>query len=371
MRVTYDQVLAWRLRQQGLVPRTAATVEQIVERLAGVQAQVASSAELAIATRQRRPERGTVTKALDARTVVKTWTMRGTLHLHGAAHVGAYLSLMAAARTWEKPAWQRTFGVTPAQMEALGEAVDEALDDRVLTRQELTAALIDREGFADLEPQLTSGWGAVLKPLAWTGRLCHGPAQGTRVTFTSPRSWIPDWSGVPEPEEAAHTVIPAYLRAHGPATPATFDAWLTRGVSRKAALRSWFASLGHRLATVEVDGIECSLMAEDVDVLARTRPSHEVRLVAGFDQYVLAPGTGDVRIVGADRRKAVSRTAGWISPVVLYEGRVVGVWELADGTVDVRLFPEGAGVVKDGLEAEVEHLAASTGQLLMLVVGAI
>ena len=55
MGVTYDQVLAWRLRQQGLTPRTTAKVEQIVERLAGVQAQVASSAELAVATRQRRP----------------------------------------------------------------------------------------------------------------------------------------------------------------------------------------------------------------------------------------------------------------------------------------------------------------------------
>ncbi|MGH9248399.1 MAG: winged helix DNA-binding domain-containing protein [Acidimicrobiales bacterium] len=365
MDVTYDQVLAWRLRQQGLAPRISGTVEQIVERLAGVQAQVASSAELAITTRQRKPERGAVAKRLEARTVVKMWTVRGTLHLHGASHVGAYLSLVAAARTWEKPVWQRTFGVTPPQMEALGEAVDEVLDGRVLTRQELTAALIGREGFADLESQLTSGWSAVLKPLAWTGRICHGPTQGARVTFTSPRSWIPDWPGVPEPEEAARTVIPAYLRAHGPATPATFDAWLTRGVSRKAALRSWFASLGDELATVGVDGVEGSMMAADVDRLAHTRPSREVRLLAGFDQYVLGPGTGDVRIVAADRRKAVSRTAGWISPVVVHQGRVVGVWELADATVDVRLFPE-ADVPMGGLEAEVEHLVACTGQALSL-----
>ncbi len=365
MGVTYDQVLAWRLRQQGLAPRATATVEQIVERLAGVQAQVASSAALAVATRQRRPEPGAVGRALAARTVVKTWTVRGTLHLHGASHVGAYLSLMAAARTWEKPVWQRTFGVTPPQMEALGDAVDEVLDGSVLTRQELTAALIEREGFGDLESQLTSGWSAVLKPLAWTGRICHGPPQGARVTFTSPRSWIPDWSGIPGPEEAARTVIPAYLRAHGPATPATLDAWLTRGVSRKAALRSWFASLDDQLATVEVDGVVCFMMAADVDALARTRPSGEVRLLAGFDQYLLGPGTGDVRIVAADRRKVVSRSAGWISPVVVHQGRVVGTWELTDSTVDVRLFP-AADVPIAGLEAEVEHLAACTGQVLSL-----
>jgi Winged helix DNA-binding domain len=368
MGVTYDQVLAWRLRQQSLAPRTTGSVEQIVERLAGVQAQVASSAELAVATRQRKPRRGAVGKALAARTVVKTWTVRGTLHLHGASQVGAYLSLVAAARTWEKPVWQRTFGVTPPQMDALGDAVDEVLDGTVLTRQELTAALIERKQFADLESQLTSGWSAVLKPLAWVGRICHGPAQGNRVTFTSPRTWIPDWSGLPEPGEAAGTVIPAYLRAHGPAAPATFDGWLTRGLSRRAALRSWFASLDDRLATVEVDGDECFLMAGDVEGLARTRPSREVRLLAGFDQYVLGAGTGDVRIVAKDRRKEVSRTGGWISPVVVHQGRVVGVWELTDATVDVRLFPE-ADVPIDGLEAEVGHLTACTGQALSLAVG--
>ncbi|HKA82397.1 MAG TPA: crosslink repair DNA glycosylase YcaQ family protein, partial [Acidimicrobiales bacterium] len=79
MTVTYDQVRAWRLRQQGLAPRTDVTAEQVIERLAGVQAQVASSAELAVATRRRLPAPGAVAKALDARTVVKTWTMRGTL----------------------------------------------------------------------------------------------------------------------------------------------------------------------------------------------------------------------------------------------------------------------------------------------------
>ncbi len=65
-------------------------------------------------------------------------------------------------------------------------------------------------------------------------------------------------------------MIPAYLRAFGPATPERLDAWLTRGASKKAALRSWFANLNDRLATVEVDGKPGFLLAEDVEDLART-----------------------------------------------------------------------------------------------------
>ncbi|WP_354641305.1 winged helix DNA-binding domain-containing protein [Kitasatospora camelliae] len=369
MKVTHGQVLAWRLRQQGLAPRLTASAEELVERLAGVQAQVPSAAELAVAVRQREPRPAGVEQALAARTLVRTWAMRGTLHLLAARHAPAYLSLMAAARTWEKPSWQRAFGVAPAQMAALGEAVEEVLDGPPLTRQELTEALVARPGFAGLREQLTSGWGTVLKPLAWTGRLCNGPSRGTRTTtFTSPAAWLPDWPGLPDPEEAAAAVIPAYLGAHGPASPEVFDAWLIRGASRKAQLRGWFAALGDGLAQVEVDGVPGWLRAGDVDVLAATDPSREVRLLPGFDQYVLGPGTADTRLIAAERRKAVSRTAGWISPVVVFGGRVVGVWEFTDGVVDVRLFAEEGGVPEAGLEAEAARLAACTGEVRTLSV---
>ncbi|UZJ30240.1 DNA glycosylase AlkZ-like family protein [Streptomyces endophytica] len=152
-----------------------------------------------------------------------------------------------------KPSWQRAFGVDPRQMAALGEAVDEILDGQVLTRQELIDAVLARPGLGGLGEQLASGWGTVLKPLAWTGRLIQGPPQGQNVTFTAPSSWVPGWGGVPDPDEAAPAVISAYLAAHGPATPATFDAWLLRGATRKAVLRGWFASLGDRLTPVEIE----------------------------------------------------------------------------------------------------------------------
>lgn len=105
-----------------------------------------------------------------------------------------------------------------------------------------------------------------------------------------------------------------------------------------------------------------------MDALAGTEPSQEVRLPACFDQYVLGPGTSDARILRAERQKAVSRASGWISPVVVHRGRVVGVWEFTDGTVDVRLFEESPKVPKEALEAEAAHLAACTGQVSALSV---
>ncbi|MFC7715446.1 hypothetical protein [Nonomuraea recticatena] len=36
----------------------------------------------------------------------------------------------------------------------------------------------------------------------------------------------------------------------------------------------------------------------------------------------------------------MSRAAGWISPVVIHEGRVAGVWEGKDGQIALELFEQ-------------------------------
>ncbi|MEO3827811.1 crosslink repair DNA glycosylase YcaQ family protein [Actinomadura sp. B10D3] len=90
--------------------------------------------------------------------------------------------------------------------------------DAALTREELTRAVVDRTGSQHLADVLGSGWGTLLKPLAWWGVLCYGPPQGSKVTFTSPARWLPGWAGLPAVEDAARTVIHACLGAHGPAT---------------------------------------------------------------------------------------------------------------------------------------------------------
>jgi hypothetical protein len=360
LETTWPQVLAWRLRRQLLDPVDDVDALDVVRRLCGVQAQVPASAALAIGVRQADPVPDAVDGALAAGELVRTWAMRGTLHLLTPDEAGAYLSLIAAGRSWEKGSWVRTFGVAPDEMVRLTEAVGEVLDDRVLTREELVAELSERLGRPDLEAELRSGWGAVLKPVAWQGVLCHGPSSGNRVTFARPDRLLPGWGGVPEPEDAARAVVPAYLRTYGPATIERFDNWLTRGTSRKPMLRSWFAALGDDLVTVDVEGTSAHLLAEDVDDLAATSPSDAVHLLPAFDQYVLGPGTAATEILDADRRPTVSRAGGWIAPVVVHGGRVAGVWE-RDGTeIDVRPF-DGAGAggaapPAGALDAAVERM---------------
>lgn len=349
-------MLAWRMRRQLLDPLIDLKAVDAVQRLCGVQAQVPAAADLAVRVRQEQPESDTVPRALEERRLMRVWAMRGTLHLLAPREAGAYLSLVGAARTWEKGSWQKSFGVSPEEMVALVDAVRGALDRRVLAREELVDAVGEALGHCRLEDQLRSGWGAVLKPVAWQGALCHAGSDGNRVRFARPDQWLADWGGTPEPEEAAGIVIPAYLGTYGPATPQRFDAWLTRGASRKSVLRSWFEDLGPRLVKVEVEGEPAFLPAEHVDELGSTSPSAAVRLLPAFDQYILGPGTGATEIVSRARRAQVSRAGGWISPVVVAGGRVVGTWEADGGRVDVELFDDAGPVGRSALDAEVARI---------------
>jgi len=290
---------------------------------------------------------------------MKTWAMRGTLHLLTPEDAGTFLSLIAAGRSWERPSWQKYFGVTPAGMERLRQVVREALDGAVLSREELVAVVTKARGLGHVADGLRSGWGTLLKPLAWQGDLCFGPSRGTRVTFMLPASASSRWAGVPDPEEAAPRAMAAYLAAYGPATYEAFSGWLAFGRRR---LRAWFAELGDAVTEVEIGGDRAYVLTKDLDELASTQPSTAVRLLPGFDQYVLGPGTGDARVVPSAHRAEVSKQSGWIAPVVVRGGVVCGTWELHKDVARIAWFAEAGRLPRAALRAEVGRWSQIIGR---------
>ena len=293
--------------------------------------------------------------------------MRGTLHLLTPEDAGAFLSLIASGRSWERPSWQKYFGVTPKQLDALREVIRETLAGKVLTREELIGAVTARRGYGHLGEALRSGWGTLLKPYAWQGDLCFGPNRGNRVTFVRPEDASSRWVRLRDPEEAAAIAIVAYLRGYGPASVDNFHNWLSRGRVSTRQVRKWFASVGDRLREVEVGGERRYVLPEDLDELLSTKPTKAVRLLPGFDQYVLGPGTDDPHVLPAARRRAVSQQSGWIAPIVVAGGVVSGTWKIAADTVQVAWFSEAGAVPRSGLRAEVERLSTILGRDLGLV----
>ena len=120
------------MRRQLLDPPGRLPVARVVGRLCGVQAQVASSAELAVRVRRETSRPGEVGHALAEGRLVKTWAMRGALHLLSPQNGADFLSIMAADRSWES--WRRYFGTTTQQMDVLWRTICEVLQREPLTR---------------------------------------------------------------------------------------------------------------------------------------------------------------------------------------------------------------------------------------------
>jgi hypothetical protein len=346
------------MQRHQLDPGGRLRAPDVVRRLCGVQAQVASSAELAIRVRSGAVGGGDVGRALADGDLIKTWAMRGTLHLLTPEDAGAFLSVLAAGRTWERPVWVRYFGMDAAGMERFREAVREVLDGRALTREELIAALTVKPGLDHVGEALRSGWGTLLKPVAWQGDLCFGPQAGNRVTFMRPDQASPRWAGIPDPDVAGPVAIAAYLGTYGPSTARGFSNWMSRGLIPAKRVKAWFGELGDRLAPVEVGGEPAFVRSEDLDDLVAMKPSRTVRLLGGFDQWVLGPGTDDPNVIAPARRFAVSKQSGWIAPIAIDGGVVSGTWEIDGDVVHVAWFGEARKPRRGALEREVKRLAA-------------
>ena len=334
---SWSQVCGWRLARQH-VTAPAGDAVAVAARVCGVQAQVTSSAQFTVGIRSPATADDVTAALWTDRTLVRTWAMRGTLHWLPAAEFGLWIAALTT-RPWRiTPSWERYHGVTADEVHAVTAAIPEVLAGRQLTRGELARGLADATGLTHLAEQLTSGWGAVLKPAANRGLLCYGPDRDRNVTFVRPDDWLGDTGPAPDPDEAMRVVLRRFLDAYGPATPADVARWF--GEPEPFGRRLLHAHADD-LAVVDVGGHRGWLTPEGAVALADHQPAEGVILLGGFDPYVLAPISHRDAIVPAGRLDRVSRTAGWISPVVLVDGMVAGTWEIraADEATQVVVTP--------------------------------
>jgi len=361
--LTWDQVNAWRLSQQCLSPRlerqdyiTAAT------RTGGIQAQVMSAAELALGARVDGLSPEDVQSALwQDRTLVKTWAMRGTLHLIAASDLPLYV---AARSLYETRNWTHYFnyyGITQAQYEAFLAATPQVLGGEPMTREQFAAAIAEHTGVPELHSLvLTKGWGTPLKPLAWRGDLCFGPNQGRNVTFVRPSQWIGNWQPV-EPYAALQEIARRYLRVYGPARPQHFALWWEL---RILPARKLFQSIEDELESVDVEGRRALALRTTLEPMQSLEMSDSVNLVPLFDAYVFGLGRGlELEpLLPKPYQRLVYRPQGWISAAVLVNGYIQGVWQYdiqrPQTVVKVQMFALPTASIQKGIEAEAERLGA-------------
>jgi Winged helix DNA-binding domain len=320
-RIAAAKVLGFRVRRHLLDRRVPASPAEVASTLCGLHAQLAATPELSVWARVEGLGRDDVREALEEqRTLVKTWAMRGTLHLLAADDFPLFIAVLGPQ--WDDPggAWLRGFGVTKEQYDALLEGVPRALGARPKTREQLADKLGELGG-PELREKLLSGWGALLKPSARRGHLAFGPNRGRNVTFVRPDRWLGRMPRVDQ-DEARREIVRRFLATYGPATADELGRWL----GFRTRLKQMLLDIEDELVEVELAGSPAWLLARDRDELSKAEKPKSVRLLPAFDPYIVGFRPRSL-LVDPEHEAKIFRPQAWFSPVVLVDGRAAGTWE--------------------------------------------
>jgi hypothetical protein len=347
-----DLVHAFRLRRHHLLDPTGKDLLTICHDVCGVQAQIMSAAQLQLWARNSSITPDAINHALwQKRSLVKTTLMRQTLHLIPAGDFPLYIAahkntlLRMALRVMAR------FKITRDEAEGLREHILDALKAGPAPRTAITQAVRPRASKRVLA-WMDKVWSILRLPIA-EGQICYGPGEGNVTTYIRTDQWLPTLS-FPDELQAQKEVFRRYLRAYGPATLKDFAHWSGISMAEVRALRPMLDS-----ELAEVDG--WLLLRDDVQAFQTgASAAGSVHVLPHFDVYLLAHA-GKEHFLEPRFYKHVYRNQGWISPVVLVNGRIAGVWgyELSRKEISIRveLFARITRAGRSGVEAKAQALA--------------
>jgi hypothetical protein len=350
--VPLREVALLRLVAQRVAGPRFADAAAAVRGLLAVQGQDLPGALTSVALRTADRTRAGVEAALDAGAVVRSWPMRGTLHLTPAEDLPWMLDLLGPRVLAGAARRREVVGLTLDDLErARGLAVAALTGGRRLGRTDLLAVLAD--GGADVSGQ--RGY-HTLWYLAQTGTLVLGPVAGTDQAFVLLDEWVPARRRL-EGEEALAELALRFFTGHGPAGVADLVRWA--GTTVRDA-RAGLAAVRDRLAAVDVEGTEMLMDPDTPDRLAACRAeAGGLHLLPGFDEVVLGYADRTCTVPAEHADRIVPGGNGVFRSTVVVGGCAVGTWRWTGRGARRTVAAEPFTTFPDGVADRVPELAAA------------
>lgn len=287
-----------------------------------MQAQDSGSALWSLGARLPNFSVGDVRAALENREALRTWPMRGTIHLVPPRDAHWMLELMGARPLAGSATRRAQLGLTEEVARRAVDVLGAALaGGGRLTRAQCLAALAD----AGIDPSGQLGY-HLLWYASQLGVTCIAAHIGKEQTFVLLDEWVPDRHR-PEREEALAMIALRYFRSHGPTTRQDFAGWT--GLTATDAKRG-IAAAGTDLATVRVDGAQMVLASALLNAY-RGEPTPDITndLVAlpGFDEYLLGYKDRSLMVAAEHKQAIIPGGNGVFQPTIVRGGRVIATWQ--------------------------------------------
>lgn len=306
--------------------------------MGAMQGQDHHGAKWAIGLRLQKGSDASVEEAIANRSLIRTYLMRGRLHVVAGRDSRWLLSLTAPRMIAASSRREKQLDLDDAAFARIRQVVTAALEGgRQRTRSELYAQL---EG-ARIATRGQRGH-HILWRMAMEGLICFAAPEGIQQTFALLDEWVPEtrWQ---DKDQALADLALRYFTSRGPATLQDFTWW--------SGLSSADAQAG--LDTVKTKLVSANLGGQSFWMSTATQipPSgcEGAYLLPGFDEFlvgyqnrtaVLDPKHASLISPGAD---------GTFLPAVVLNGCVVGLWNrtIRNGAMDVRATPFSSFSQKD------------------------
>lgn len=309
--MTLEEIKLRRLAGQHLLsPSSAHTV---VKDLCGLQAQFLNHALHGLSIRS--------TNA-NADGLVKSWTIRGTMHLFAAEDLPLFLHK-------GRPHFLRpvdTLGPDPFIGSARKEYFARLIVDSIalgIDERDALKAVCTKAGMTESESRsLFDPWGGIIRALCEAGQLCH------KVQEKKAYQLCPDFEPM-EKEPAQLELARRYFTHFGPATAK--DAAYFFGTTQ-AAVKSWLKQLP--VSENVLNGKSYFYIGSGS--VAGELP--KCLFLAGFDQLMLGYEKTESLFLPKEHLRDIFTLAGIVRPTILADGEVVGWWSRKNRKLTVTLF---------------------------------
>lgn len=297
-------------------------------------------------------------KLNEEKELVKTWLMRGTVHIIPTRDFAVYHKAIQEQRlaAWNKFLSKSGSHHLLSQIEPL---ITKALSQGPLSREEL------HNRVPELRRIPGASWGLDIKGMCYEGKVVFAGRNGQHSRFALTHVWFDKSSPLKRvPSNARSVLVRRYLRAYGPATEQDYRYW--SGLPARTVVQA-FQSVRDDLETVSVgkSGTKMFLLKEDLETMDSVPDCVGIRLLPKYDPYVM--GHFDkTRFLSQKYRRHVFRKAAIVEATVVLEGQVIGTWRYSTRVetlqLNLSLFRKISESKQDPLHKEANFLASMFGR---------
>lgn len=306
-----EEIKLRRLANQHLL--FPADTQTVVKDLCGMQAQYLSHALHGLSLR---------CDTVDISNLVKSWTLRGTMHLFSDSDLPLFLHEGRSHFLREVDTLESDAYVDKARKEQFTARILDAIASGTDTREELKI-LCRAQGMTESEEKsLFDPWGGIIRALCEEGRLCHNVQQEKAYRI------CPEF--VPMDLNSAHLELARrYFTHFGPATvrdAAYFLGWTQKEVKQQLS----------RLNTEQL--IIGNAVLYHISSVFPDKGIPKVLFLAGFDQLMLGYEKADSLFLPREHLRDIFTLSGIVRPALLVDGTVAGCWKLKNRVLTVTAF---------------------------------